>query len=696
MPLAFLPKLAVALLAGGVAGMGIEIPSPTAAVLFAVFITLAGAAYLLNRTGQALWMFTLVAAILFGLFLARQASELEQGRFARLFGPVDNLAVRVLSDPYLERQVIVELIDPPHTSSRMSLSIASFESPPAFRQTIRLSGIAHGTRIIPTRWEPFEGSVPALNPIEQAHFFCLKIRDRVDRALEDAKPPAAFLAFARAELFGKRSGLDPRDLRILQDHGLTHIIAVSGMHTTLLASVLFFLLAPALGRESAAFVTLAAVAGFCVIVGMQPAVLRASIATSLTILGTLLNRPVRLINITAASFIVEFILFPEHLSNAGFQLSYLAILGISIAAAAFQLDPGSTGQGPLQERWLKSLLSLLFIQIFTAPISAHVFYRWSALSIVSNLLFLPIFTFLIALAALAACCALLWPALAAGLGWIGDACLRTTLNALGDLQAFLSVSSNYGRCPLWFLAAFLTAWILFLTLVPRSLKNWLIGAAAFLTAFALFPAARNALDPQTILIGGTRSSYIAFKNGGAIEYARIDLPPNSPAHIVRPVIRELLQDGIQRIDVLRAHASVLEMLRQEFEIGTISQTRMMPGLKELRGGGMIYRHDGLELVYAKPEMILKHPFSSPELAGWLVLEPNSRGEVALPQSHTPGRAYILGSLPPERLKLLMDQLEAKGISEVLAASVDGQVKLYLDRRQGWQYTTTLMESLIEE
>lgn len=688
---AFLPKLAFALLAGGLLGFVLPVPSITPAVFFAGFSLLGLVFYIFKQTAHALWLFLLSAAVVLGLFLIRQSVELEERRFARLFGPVDGIVARILSDPYLERQVLAELIEPPYANLRVvvTLDAERVASAPAFRQTVRLSGVAHGRRIIPYHWEPYEGSVPALTPIEQAHFFCLAARDRVDRALQSARPPPSFLAFARAELFGKRTDLDPSTLRLLQDNGLTHIIAVSGMHTSLLAAVVFFLLARTLGREAAAAVTVVSVGVFCVIVGMQPSVLRASIATCLALLGMILKRPVRLLNITAASFIIEFLLFPEHLRHVGFQLSYLAVLAISLCAIVLRSEPSG--------RVLKHIMPLLLIQVFTAPISAHLFYRWSLLSIFSNLLFLPVFTFLIGLAALGAVVALGWPALAGWLFWIGDVCLQTTLGVLGDLPAFFSISSNYGRLPLWVMVPFMASWIVFLFLIPRTPRSWLTASIGFLVCLALFPVARNAVAPFCVILGGERAPYVVIRQGNTVHYANISLPANQPLQTLRPLIREFLQAGVKRIERLDARPEVTQFFKGEFEIQNGAGAGVQ-GLEHLDGGGIRLVRDGLHIVYSKagsrvPAGRVKKPKSD---VAWLAVETDARGEVVIPADFKPDRCYIVGSVTPEKLNSLVATFEQIGIPDVLAASVDGPLTLCRDHRRGWTSTTALMESLKDE
>ncbi len=692
MGVAFLPKLALALLAGGLIGRVFSWPSLTLAILCALFFVLALLSYLKQLLDQAFWGMTLLTAVVLGIFLSRQAQELEAGRFAQMFGPVYQLKVRVLSDPYLEKRALVECVDSPNEGRIMAILLDHLSTLPQYRQTILISGVAHGARIVPYHWEPFDGPVPVASPLEQIQYLCLTIRDRIDTALVRARPPPEFLAFARAELFGKRQDLNPETRRVLEENGLTHIIAVSGMHTSLLAAAVFFCLVPLLGREAAGWVTAVVVLGFCVMVGLQPPVLRATICTLLALIGHLNQFPSRVLTFLSAAFVIEFLIFPQDLAHAGFQLSYLSVLALALAARVIKQSRAS--ESPLSG-WMQALLPLLLIQVFTAPLTAHLFYRWSWLSILSNLLFLPVFTFLIVWAAAGAAVALVWPALAAWLFWIGDACYGLTIQLLQILPAALNVSSNFGYFPLLFLVVFLAGWVLFLWLAPARPRVWLLGAAGWLILFSAYPSMRDLASGPIFVAGGAQAPFSAIREGRTLPFVRIRMPTGVSPAALGPMIRDWLKSGVRDIIHLDAPANVRARLEKDFRVGT-GPPPATAGITVAEDRGFELIRPGIGVIYwtasADPP-----PCPSPDrsTACWLVLEKSKSTSLIVPASKSAPNLFLTGPAETSEVRAIDLDRASHGAAPCLSAPVDGNLSLHLDGDRAGRYTTTLMESFEE-
>lgn len=192
--------------------------------------------------------------------------------------------------------------------------------------------------------------------------------------------------------------------------GIRHLTAISGMHTIILINALMILfLSLGLWRRQAFFLTLLFVLFFVMLTGFQPSTIRASIMAILLLLAQVvgrMNNPTRAIILTGLTMLL---LNPYLLFDIGFQLSFLAVMGINYLTPMFRFwlrkIPRFYG--------LKSILVMsLSAQLFTLPILIYNFGYVSLIAPITNLLILPILPFILMLGIISAILALLSHSLA--------------------------------------------------------------------------------------------------------------------------------------------------------------------------------------------------------------------------------------------------------------------------------------------
>ncbi|MCX6811080.1 MAG: ComEC/Rec2 family competence protein [Candidatus Berkelbacteria bacterium] len=172
--------------------------------------------------------------------------------------------------------------------------------------------------------------------------------------------------------------------------GLRHITAVSGMNVAILCSVLMSLfLGLGLWRGQAFYLTLFFIFLFVLMIGFQASVIRAGIMGSVVLLAQKVGRlpnSTRIIVLTAAIMVL---INPMILVwDVGFQLSFLAILGIVLLTEPFN----NLLKFIPQEKFinLRSVISAtLSAQVFTLPILIYNFGRISLISTITNILVVP-------------------------------------------------------------------------------------------------------------------------------------------------------------------------------------------------------------------------------------------------------------------------------------------------------------------
>ena len=145
--------------------------------------------------------------------------------------------------------------------------------------------------------------------------------------------PSQANGLLRAVLFGDRSGLDRRVLEDFRKSGAYHALVVSGLHTAAVAGFLLLLLR--LFRLPPLPATLLALGGVACYVGLVARSVptqRAAVMIGLYLLARLIYRERALLNTIAAAALLLLILHPADLNDAGFQLSFFAVLLIAAIA----------------------------------------------------------------------------------------------------------------------------------------------------------------------------------------------------------------------------------------------------------------------------------------------------------------------------------------------------------------------------
>ena len=188
---------------------------------------------------------------------------------------------------------------------------------------------------------------------------------------------------AKGMILGDVSDIDDEMMNAFRDTGIAHLLSVSGLHVSLLA-VAFSLL-----FRKNAWIRFFAVAVFCAlyaaITAFSPPVVRSGIMLLVGLLAFPLRRRLDAVSALSASFVLILLDNPYALWNAGFQLSFVAVLSMILLAPIFQKPLarlGSTASGLLG--------ASAAVVIGTLPTSCYFFGQAQFLSLVTNLFVIPI------------------------------------------------------------------------------------------------------------------------------------------------------------------------------------------------------------------------------------------------------------------------------------------------------------------
>lgn len=193
-------------------------------------------------------------------------------------------------------------------------------------------------------------------------------------------------ALVKTMLLGQKWLLPFEVQRDFQVTGLSHVLAISGLHVGFIAAALSSVARLLSLTKKQAFVfQVCLLCFYCAMVGAAPSVVRAAVMAALLLGGKAVGRqPDMLNNLFVAAFSI--LLFrPLDLFDVGFQLSFAAVIGIILFVERFE------SWFKFLPRWMAAGLSVtLSAQLGVWPLIAYHFNAFSAIAIIANPILVPL------------------------------------------------------------------------------------------------------------------------------------------------------------------------------------------------------------------------------------------------------------------------------------------------------------------
>lgn len=191
--------------------------------------------------------------------------------------------------------------------------------------------------------------------------------------------------FASALLLGDRSGLDGSLKRDFGRLGLSHMLAISGMHLSVLTYALEKIITKLrIGRKARCLIMIPAIIAFAAITDFSMSVLRASLMLIIYYLGFFLSGERDSLTSLAVSCALICLVMPNGVLDCGLQLSFSATLGL---ITADKLMPDALKKNGILHRILKSLILTSSAVLFNLPLVFMYFGEMSLVSPLTNLLY---------------------------------------------------------------------------------------------------------------------------------------------------------------------------------------------------------------------------------------------------------------------------------------------------------------------
>ncbi len=385
-----------------------------------------------------------------------------------------------------------------------------------------------------------------------------------------------------------KSELDPAVSEAFRKGGIAHVMSASGLHVSIVMAFMSFMLGSSGAPEWLCLLMAGSILPiYAIAAGLRPSIIRACITGigASAVKALKLKRPDQAGLLLAAASI-QVTVSPMSLFDAGFQMSYLAVIGIMAASALFRDDRGKTGAGRAFVRQAFFALSgSLMISAALLPIISSYYGYSSILSPVTNLVAIPSASAALTLGLAGYLAHWVSPGLGS-LIVLPAKCLLTMLDAMaGPISRIevLLIPTGYGNGILGalYLGVITFAWVCLMGRFSarRLAKRCFTRLGPVIPALTAALLTASLMVPQDVAIRvlsvGQGDSILISK--GRSFHMLVDTGPGFPQGTameerILPALRSI---GVDSIDVLALthshsdHASGLDELADAMRIGLV-------------------------------------------------------------------------------------------------------------------------------
>ncbi|AFM04518.1 ComEC/Rec2-related protein [Bernardetia litoralis DSM 6794] len=212
-----------------------------------------------------------------------------------------------------------------------------------------------------------------------------------DSILRKMIPSKQSYGVASALFLGIRDGIDNEVKNAYRSAGATHVLAVSGLHVGILSWLMAFIFGFLRKNKHTKYLylslLLSVLFGYAFLTGLSPSVLRASVMFAIIQIGQTFSKRANIYNNLAFSAFILLVLSPYMIFEVGFQLSYLAVLGIVL------IQPKIAKIYKPPNKFIKYFWELLTVsiaaQLITFPICLYYFHQFPTYFWLSGFVVIP-------------------------------------------------------------------------------------------------------------------------------------------------------------------------------------------------------------------------------------------------------------------------------------------------------------------
>lgn len=209
------------------------------------------------------------------------------------------------------------------------------------------------------------------------------IKNKLDSQMTDQNATIAY-----ASIFGDKAGIDEEVKDAFSGVGIAHLLAISGLHIGFFVGLLSFILSKCRLRKKWHVLVIAPILFiYCYLCRFSPSVLRATIMSTMGLIGYCFGRKNDALTTFSVALIVCLIFRPLDIFDGGLQLSFLCVFSLILLSPIIQC-----GFEKIRLQKLGKVISpVLAVQIGILPVMLKLFKSISFLTIFANMVCVPVF-----------------------------------------------------------------------------------------------------------------------------------------------------------------------------------------------------------------------------------------------------------------------------------------------------------------
>lgn len=313
----------------------------------------------------------------------------------------------------------------------------------------------------------------AVDPAPGPKWTATALLGRVDTARAwlgarmDKLYPSSQSGYMKGLVLGIREDLGQEQFQQFSRLGLTHILAISGLHVAVFLYALGGLLRfVRMSREQILLILMLSLPFYVLLSGASPSVVRAGLMSVLGLLAARMGKLKDGLHLLAAAAVLMLLFDPFFIENVSFQLSFIVTIGLIIGVPPVRRAMPQWRRG-------KSLLDLaavtLVAQLVSFPVTIYYFNQFHLLSMLANFILVPFISFVVMpIGAVALLLAIPWESGGRLLAYASHYANNWTFELVDQLSRIDTFRTIWASPPIWWVAA----WLIWLGAMFQVISVW--------------------------------------------------------------------------------------------------------------------------------------------------------------------------------------------------------------------------------